>query len=160
MSDHVQVTRDGAVQILRLNRADKKNSLTLAMYATLINAFREANADASVGAILLLGQPGVFCAGNDIADFAAAGEGDGPSNAFDFVGAVAENDKPLIAAVDGVAVGIGTTLMFHCDMVFASPLARFMTPFVNLGLVPEAASITPRSAPDGNSACIRADRDG
>ncbi len=140
MSDHIQVTRDGAVQILRLNRADKKNSLTSAMYVALIKAFEEANSDESVGAILVLGQPGVFSAGNDLADFLAAGEGDGPSQAFNFVGALADNDKSLIAAVDGVAVGIGTTLMFHCDMVFASPLAHFMTPFVNLGLIPEAGS--------------------
>jgi enoyl-CoA hydratase/carnithine racemase len=140
MTDHVQITRDEAVQVVRLNRAEKKNALTSAMYMTLKMAFQDANADASVAAILVLGQPGIFCAGNDMADFLAASQSGGALHGLDFLDAVAENEKPLIAAVDGSAIGIGTTLMFHCDMVFASPLASFQTPFVNLGLVPEAAS--------------------
>ncbi len=140
MSEHVQITRDGAVQIIRLNRPEKKNSLTAGMYGTLATAFRTANSDAAIAVMVFLGQPGIFCAGNDMADFLAASQGEGELHAFSFLQALADNEKPLIAAVDGPAIGVGTTLMLHCDMVFASPLARFQTPFVNLGLVPEAAS--------------------
>lgn len=140
MGEHVQVTRDGAVQVIRLNRAEKKNSLTGGMYASLAGAFQAAHSDDGIAVTIIFGQPGIFCAGNDIADFLAASQGAGELHAFAFLQALADNEKPLIAAVDGPAIGVGTTLMLHCDMVFASPRARFQTPFVNLGLVPEAAS--------------------
>ncbi len=140
MGDLIQVSRKGAVQTVRLNRPEKKNALTAAMYAALAEALNRANADEAVAVTVILGQPGVFCAGNDIADFLAASQGGVILHGFEFLKALVENEKPLIAAADGPAVGIGTTLMLHCDLVFASPRAVLQTPFVDLGLVPEAGS--------------------
>jgi enoyl-CoA hydratase/carnithine racemase len=140
MSEHVEISREGAVQILRLNRPEKKNALTASMYAALAKALKSANANDKVAVTVIFGQPGIFCAGNDIIDFLAASQGGAILHGFEFLKALVECDKPLIAAADGPAVGIGTTLMFHCDMVFASPRAVLQTPFVDLGLVPEAGS--------------------
>jgi enoyl-CoA hydratase/carnithine racemase len=140
MSAYVEITVEGAVQSVRLNRAEKKNALTVEMYKELAEALRGADASQSIAVTAILGQPGIFCAGNDMADFLAASQGASALQAFSFLEALAESEKPLIAAVDGPAIGIGTTLMLHCDLVFASPRAVFQTPFVNLGLVPEAAS--------------------
>ncbi len=140
MSEHVQVSREGGVQIVRLNRPDKKNALTAAMYAALAEALNAANADDAIAVTVIFGQPGIFCAGNDIFDFLAASQGGAILHGFEFLKALVECEKPLIAAADGPAVGIGTTLMFHCDLVFASPRAVLQTPFVDLGLVPEAGS--------------------
>ena len=140
MSEHVEISRQGAVQVLRLNRLGKKNALTAAMYAALASALEAANADEAVAVTVILGQPGIFCAGNDIADFLEASEGGAGLQGFGFLKALAGNDKPLIAAADGPAVGIGTTLLFHCDLVFATPRTVLQTPFVDLGLVPEAGS--------------------
>ncbi len=138
---HVEVAVQGAVQTIRLNRADKKNALTGEMYKALAEALKASDADDGIAVTVISGQPGIFCAGNDLVDFLAAGQGGGGSlHGFTFIQTLAEREKPLIAAVDGPAVGIGTTLMLHCDLVFASPRAVFQTPFVNLGLVPEAAS--------------------
>jgi enoyl-CoA hydratase/carnithine racemase len=140
MSD-VVVTREGALSILRLNRAEKKNALTGAMYTTLTAALREANADEGVGAIVLLGAPGIFCAGNDIKDFIGFAMGGGIGQPIlDFLRALVANEKPLVAGVDGAAIGIGTTMILHCDFALASNRSVFATPFVDLGLVPEAAS--------------------
>ena len=142
MSELVEIAVQGAVQTVRLNRAEKKNALTGEMYKTLTEALRASDVDDGVAVTVILGQPGIFCSGNDVADFltASQGGGGGALQGFSFLQALAEREKPLIAAVDGPAVGIGTTLMFHCDLVFASPRALFQTPFVNLGLIPEAAS--------------------
>ncbi len=140
MTGHVTISREGAVQIMKLNRAEKKNSLTAAMYGALAGALRAANADDAIAVTVIFGQPGIFCAGNDIVDFVAASQGAGELHASSFLQALADCEKPLLAAVDGPAIGVGTTLMLHCDLVFASPRAVFQTPFVNLGLVPEAAS--------------------
>jgi enoyl-CoA hydratase/carnithine racemase len=140
MSEHVKIAREGAVQILRLNRAEKKNALTAAMYTALSEALNGANANSEIAVTVILGQPGIFCAGNDIADFLAASQGGAALHGFDFLKALANCEKPLIAGVDGPAIGIGTTLMLHCDLVFASPRAVFQTPFTDLGLLPEAAS--------------------
>ncbi len=140
MSENVTIRREGAVQILRLNRPEKKNALTVAMYEALAGALNAANADDGVAVTAILGQPGVFCAGNDIADFLAASQGGAVLHGFEFLKALATCDKPLIVAADGPAVGIGTTLLFHCDLAFASPRAVFQTPFVDLGIVPEAGS--------------------
>ncbi len=140
MSAHIEISVEGAVQKVRLNRAEKKNALTGEMYRMLAEALRTGDAADGIAVTVIFGQPGIFCAGNDVADFLAAGQGGGALNGFTFLQALAEREKPLIAAVDGPAVGIGTTLMLHCDLVFASPRAVFQTPFVNLGLVPEAAS--------------------
>jgi enoyl-CoA hydratase/carnithine racemase len=146
MQSEVLVARDGAVQTVRLNRAEKKNALTGAMYRVLTDALREADASDEIGATVILGHPETFCAGNDLADFLAISQQGGELEALSFLTALAECDKPLIAAVDGPAVGVGTTLMFHCDLVFASPRAVFIAPFVNLGVIPEAAStlVAPR----------------
>src|SRR5271157_147027 len=140
MSAHVEIGRQGDVQIIRLNRPEKKNALTAAMYAALAEALNAANASDAIAVTVIFGQPGIFCAGNDIVDFLAASQGGPILQGFEFLKALVECDKPLIAAVDGPAVGIGTTLMFHCDLVFASPRAVLQTPFVDLGLLPEAGS--------------------
>ena len=137
----VTVSREGAVLVLTLDRADKKNALTGPMYSALTDALADANADPAIGAVALLGQPGIFCAGNDIKDFigfAMGGKLGEPILAF--LRALVGNEKPLVAGVDGAAVGIGTTVLLHCDYALATPRARFSTPFVDLALVPEAAS--------------------
>lgn len=141
MSDPVLQRREGAVLVLTLNRAEKKNALTGAMYTALTEAIESANADAGLGAILILGQPGIFCAGNDIKDFigfAMSGSLGGPI--LGFLRTLVANQKPLVAAVDGGAIGIGTTMILHCDYALASERAVFATPFVDLALVPEAGS--------------------
>jgi enoyl-CoA hydratase/carnithine racemase len=143
----VIIAREGAVLTLVLNRADKKNALTGAMYDVLSGEIRAVQQDDAIGAILILGQPGIFCAGNDIKDFlGAATSGALGLPVLGFLNALATNEKPLVAGVDGGAIGIGTTLMFHCDYAMASSRSVFATPFTDLGLVPEAGSslIAPR----------------
>jgi enoyl-CoA hydratase/carnithine racemase len=141
MTKDIEIAREGAVMSAAFARPGKKNAITGAMYEALIEAFEEAERDASVGAFVISGKGGVFTAGNDIADFlAVASRAAGDFPAWRFVSKLAEFEKPLVAAVDGLAVGVGTTLLFHCDLVYATPEARFQTPFVNLGLVPEAGS--------------------
>ena len=137
----IEVAREGAVMSAAFARPQKKNAITGAMYEALIEAFEAAERDPDVGALVLSGKGGVFTAGNDIADFlAVAARGTGDFPAWRFVSKLAEFEKPLIAAIDGLAIGVGTTLCFHCDLVYAAPAARFQMPFVNLGLVPEAGS--------------------
>jgi enoyl-CoA hydratase/carnithine racemase len=137
----IEVGREGAVMWGAFARPQKKNAITGAMYEGLIEAFEAAERDAGVGAFVLSGKGGVFTAGNDIGDFlAVASRAAGDLPAWRFVSKLAEFEKPLVAAVDGLAVGVGTTLCFHCDLVYATPEARFQMPFVNLGLVPEAGS--------------------
>ena len=143
MTAGIDVRREGPVLIAAFARPEKKNAITGAMYEALIEAFDAAERDADIGALVLAGQGGVFTAGNDIADFLAVASGGGRFDAFPasrFIARLAEFAKPLVAAVDGLAVGVGTTLCFHCDLVYAAPSARFAMPFVNLGLVPEAGS--------------------
>jgi enoyl-CoA hydratase/carnithine racemase len=137
----VEVGRQGAVMTAAFARPQKKNAITGAMYEALIEAFEEAERDPGVGAFVLSGKGGVFTAGNDLGDFLAVASR--PAGAFPasrFISKLAEFEKPLVAAVDGLAVGVGTTLLFHCDLVYATPESRFQMPFVNLGLVPEAGS--------------------
>ncbi len=125
---------------IEIARVDKKNALTQDMYRAMSQALAAADADASVRAILIHGTRDCFTAGNDLKDFldrSASGE---PSSAFKFISVLPKLTKPLVAAVGGPAVGIGTTMLLHCDLVYASPKARFQMPFVPLGLVPEAAS--------------------
>jgi enoyl-CoA hydratase/carnithine racemase len=141
MTEDIEVVREGAVMSAAFARPQKKNAITSAMYEALIEAFEAAERDPDVGAFMLSGKGGVFTAGNDISDFlAVAARGSGDFPAWRFVSKLAEFEKPLIAAVDGLAIGVGTTLCFHCDLVYAAPAARFQMPFVNLGLVPEAGS--------------------
>ena len=141
MTKDIEVGREGAVMTAAFARPQKKNAITGAMYEALIEAFEAAERDPGVGAFVLSGKGGVFTAGNDIGDFlATASRGAGDLPAWRFVSKLAEFEKPLVAAVDGLAIGVGTTLCFHCDLVYATPEARFQMPFVNLGLVPEAGS--------------------
>jgi enoyl-CoA hydratase/carnithine racemase len=141
MSEHIELIRRDGVLAIRMNRPDKKNALTAEMYGAMAQALMGADSDASVGAILFLGVPGVFSAGNDIKDFASfAMKGNLGEDVLSFLRALTICEKPLVAAVDGMAVGVGTTMLLHCDHVLVSDRAKLSTPFVNLALVPEAAS--------------------
>jgi enoyl-CoA hydratase/carnithine racemase len=140
MSEHVIVTRQGAVLVLRLERPEKKNALTVAMYAALADALGAAAADAGVRAVLVTGSGDAFTSGNDLHDFVANPPSGPDSPVFRFLTALASFPKPIVAAVNGLAIGIGTTMLLHCDLVVADEAARFQLPFINLGLVPEAAS--------------------
>jgi enoyl-CoA hydratase/carnithine racemase len=141
LTDHIVRERRGAVQIIRMNRPDKKNAITRAMYSAMAAALAEGDADPAVRVHVILGVPGAFSSGNDIADFMAAANGGEVGNeVFDFLLALAGAEKPILSGVDGIAVGIGATINFHCDLTFATPRTEFRTPFVDLGLVPEAGS--------------------
>jgi enoyl-CoA hydratase/carnithine racemase len=140
MAELVELSRDGQVLCVTLSRLEKKNALTGAMYQALVDAFTQASRDETIGALLLRGKEGVFTAGNDIADFLALAGAAEVSPGMVFIRTLASFEKPLVAAVEGPAIGIGTTLCFHCDLVYAAPSARFQMPFVNLGIVPEAGS--------------------
>jgi len=129
------------VQMIRMNRPDKKNALTRPMYAKMSAAIVEGDADPAIRVHVFLGVPGAFSSGNDIADFMAYAEGGALGReVVDFLLALANAQKPMVSGVDGIAVGIGTTLNLHCDLTFATRRTVFRTPFVDLGLVPEAAS--------------------
>ncbi|RVA57476.1 crotonase/enoyl-CoA hydratase family protein [Mesorhizobium sp. M7A.F.Ca.US.001.01.1.1] len=141
MTDHILVERQGAIQIIRMNRPDKKNALTRAMYAKMSKSLAEGDADPEIRVHVFLGVPGAFSSGNDLADFMIiATGGDGGTQVWDFLMALAKVEKPMVSGADGIAVGIGTTLNLHCDLTFATPRTVFRTPFVDLGLVPEAGS--------------------
>lgn len=151
--DHILLERPQAapgVQVIRFNRPDKKNAITDAMYRSLIDALTAANADADIRVITFLGTPGCFSAGNDMADFLgfAMSGGKGRLAAADFLHTLVGVEKPIVSGVDGLAIGIGTTLNLHCDLTLASSRSLFKTPFVDLALVPEAASslLVPRIA--------------
>ena len=139
MSDVLQHVESG-VMTLTLNRVDKKNSFTAAMYATLADALTHAVSDTSVRVVMFQGHETVFSAGNDIGDFLNKPPSGPDAPVFRFLNAIATFPKPLLAAVCGPAVGIGTTLLLHCDLVYAGDNAMFSMPFVNLGICPEAAS--------------------
>jgi enoyl-CoA hydratase/carnithine racemase len=139
MSNVIVETKDRILRI-ELARTDKKNALTQDMYRAMSQALDAADADAGVRAILIHGARDCFTAGNDLKDFLERPPHAGPAASFDFISRLPKVAKPLIAAVGGVAVGVGTTMLLHCDLVYASPAARFQMPFVPLGLVPEASS--------------------
>ena len=142
MSDQVIVADDGPIRTVRMNRPDKKNALTAAMYEAMAIALETASTDGGIRCVVIAGAPGAFSAGNDLTEFAlaaASGEGLG-TPVVRFLHALARSERPLVAAVQGLAVGVGSTMLLHCDHVVAGTDARFTTPFVNLGLVPEAAS--------------------
>jgi enoyl-CoA hydratase/carnithine racemase len=146
VSEHIIIERPeaygGAVQVIRFNRPEKKNALTQAMYGAMVDAMQAGDADDAVRVHVFLGTPGCFTAGNDMQDFlnyAISGRlGEGRVNGY--LTALATVKKPMIAGVDGLAIGIGTTMQFHCDLTIASPRAEFRTPFVDLALLPEAGS--------------------
>jgi len=140
MSDHVLTERAGAVVTIRMSRPDKKNALTVDMYRAMTTALRDATADVEVRAIMIAGVGGVFTSGNDLRDFAATPPADADSPVFQFLREISRCPKPIVAAVAGLAIGIGTTMLLHCDLIVADPATKFSLPFINLGLVPEAAS--------------------
>lgn len=140
MSELILVSRADAVCELRLNRPDKRNALTFAMYEVLGHALTEAQADAQVRAVLLSGAGAGFSAGNDLNDFLQAPQFTSDHPVMAFLRTLATFSKPLVAAVHGQSVGIGVTMLLHCDLVVAATGAQFSMPFVALGLVPEAAS--------------------
>ena len=129
-----------AVLTITLNRVEKKNSITVAMYAAMADALTAAATDDAIRVVVLQGHETIFSAGNDIGDFMNPSLDTAERPAFRFLRAISTFPKPLVAAVCGPAVGIGTTMLFHCDLVYAGDNAAFSMPFVNLGLCPEAAS--------------------
>jgi enoyl-CoA hydratase/carnithine racemase len=144
MTGHLIVTDEDATRAITLRRPEKKNAITQDMYRAMSDAIDTAQNNPAIRCIIITGGSGVFTAGNDLEDFLKDGvsNSDAPraSNAIKFLYSLAHNVKPIIAAVDGVAIGIGTTMLFHCDYVLASKTATFSTPFIHLGLVPEGAS--------------------
>jgi enoyl-CoA hydratase/carnithine racemase len=139
MAEHIVVSVQERILSIRLDRPEKKNALTRSMYLGMIEALKQAEADSAVRVILITGAQDCFTAGNDLMDFANAKPGE-TSAAIVYLQTLAAAQKPVVAAVAGVAVGIGTTMLLHCDLVYAAPDARFQLPFVNLGLCPEAGS--------------------
>ena len=141
MSEHIKVSLNNGVQHIQICRLDKKNALTSAMYSAMAEALEASNSDEDIKVNLLYGEPGCFTAGNDIKDFMhTAQTGELGHDVITFLVSLAKLEKPLILAIDGPAIGIGTTMAFHADLIYASNNSVFATPFVDLGLVPEAAS--------------------
>ena len=144
MSQHIRTGVLNGVATIEIARPEKKNALTAEMYTAMAQALADAQADGNVRAILITGQPGIFTSGNDIEDFMSRPPGQGSDSAeapvFRFMKALVDCPKPVVAAVTGAAIGVGTTLLLHCDFVFVSDEARLAMPFVGLGLVPEYAS--------------------
>lgn len=144
MSDeHILITRDAGVLELRFNRPEKKNAITNVMYGAMADAISAADGDSDVRAILFTAAGDFFTAGNDIADFAAIASGAGqagPRHVGRFLEACIRAEKPLVAAVQGHAVGVGVTMLFQCDLVYIADHAKLTTPFIDLGLAPENAS--------------------
>jgi enoyl-CoA hydratase/carnithine racemase len=144
MTGHVTVTDEDAVRVIKLSRPDKKNAITQDMYRDMSAAIDNAQGNTAIRCLVLAGESGVFTAGNDLEDFLKDGTSNTgtlrASNAVKFLYSLAHNAKPIVAAVDGIAIGIGTTMLLHCDQVIASTRASFATPFIHLGLVPEGAS--------------------
>ena len=131
-NDFILSSTANGVMTIRMNRADKKNAITADMYARMASALDEANANGDVNTVLLLGATGAFSSGNDIGDFmkvAMSGERDSMA-VFDFLERIIMAPKPVVAGVDGLAIGIGTTMLLHCDYVVASDTSLFKTPFV------------------------------
>ncbi|HKS20430.1 MAG TPA: crotonase/enoyl-CoA hydratase family protein [Bradyrhizobium sp.] len=151
MTGHLIVTDEEQTRVITLRRPEKKNAITQDMYRLMTDAIDTAQNNPNIRCLIITGGSGVFSAGNDLADFLKESTSNNgaprASHARKFLYSLAHNVKPIIAAVDGVAIGIGTTLLFHCDYVLASKTATFSTPFANLGLLPEAASslLAPRS---------------
>ena len=140
MSDYIKSTIDEGVQTVRITRVEKRNALTLDMYSALTTCLRQADERKDILVTVITGSEGVFCSGNDIKEFLEHPMQDDSSPIMQFILAIFNAEKPVIAGVNGLAVGIGTTMLFHCDLVYATESATFQLPFVNLGLCPEAGS--------------------
>ena len=136
----ILVHTEDSVMTLTINRTERKNSITSAMYAALADALASASDDAAVRVVVIQGHALIFSAGNDIGDFLSAPPSGSDAPVFRFLRGISQFAKPIVAAVCGPAVGIGTTMLLHCDLVYAGDNAAFSMPFVNLGLCPEAAS--------------------
>src|ERR1043166_2331208 len=154
MTEHVIVADDKQMRVITMRRPEKKNAITHEMYRAMSEAIDTAQNNPNVRCFIITGgSGGVFTSGNDIEDFLEDGTSNidvsRATNAVKFLYSLAHNVKPIIAAVDGVAVGIGTTMLFHCDYVLASKTSSFSTPFINLGLVPEGASSLLMRGPTG-----------
>ena len=140
MTEKLILDREDSILRLTMNRPEKKNALDRESYEALITALAQAEAEAAVRVVVISGNGGAFTAGNDLLDFASFTGDFATFPALRFVRALAAFPKPLVAAVEGDAIGVGATVLFHCDLVYAAPNARFKMPFVDLGLVPEGAS--------------------
>jgi enoyl-CoA hydratase/carnithine racemase len=144
MTEHLIVIDENTMRVIKMRRPEKRNAITQEMYRRMSDAIDTAQNNPEIRCIIITGGSGVFTAGNDLEEFlqesTAGNDGPRASNAVKFLYSLAHNAKPIIAAVDGVAIGIGTTMLFHCDYVLASTAATFATPFIHLGLVPEGAS--------------------
>jgi enoyl-CoA hydratase/carnithine racemase len=136
----IRIVNTNGVAVIEIARPEKKNALTQAMYAAMTEAIVAADADSTIRALLITGQPGIFTSGNDLEDFMQRPPAGEDSPVFQFMKALADCGKPVVAAVTGGAIGIGTTMLLHCDLVYVSDEARLAMPFVGLGLVPEYAS--------------------
>ena len=140
MTDHVLCDLDQGVLTIRINRIDKKNALTTEMYGVMADAIERAGTDGAIRVVLFTGTGGVFTAGNDLVDFLQNPPSGPQSPVYRFINGLLNTDVPIVAAVDGFAVGIGTTMLLHCEQVFATARATFSMPFINLGILPEAGS--------------------
>jgi enoyl-CoA hydratase/carnithine racemase len=136
----IRTVNTNGVAVIEIARPEKKNALTQAMYTAMAEAIVAADADTTIRALLITGQPGIFTSGNDLEDFMQRPPSSEESPVFRFMKALAECGKPVVAAVTGGAIGIGTTMLLHCDLVYVSDEARLAMPFVGLGLVPEYAA--------------------
>ena len=136
----VLISKENSILTITFNRPDKKNAITVAMYQTIADALKDAECDAGVRAILFTGKSEIFTAGNDLDDFLKNPPQSTKSPVYQFIQNLSHATKPVIAAVSGLAVGIGTTLLLHCDFVYAADNAKFSMPFAKLGLCPEFAS--------------------
>ncbi|HEX4879306.1 MAG TPA: enoyl-CoA hydratase [Limnobacter sp.] len=136
----IQTQIDNGLMTITINRPDRKNSFTNAMYMAIGDAFRDATHSSAVKVVLVKGHEGCFSAGNDLGDFLNAPPKDLEAPVFRFLRLLSNFPKPVVAQVQGVAVGIGTTMLLHCDLVYAASTAKFSMPFTKLGLCPEAAS--------------------
>jgi enoyl-CoA hydratase/carnithine racemase len=143
MSHIIDVNIEDGIQLVRFQRPEKKNAFTLAMYATMSAALEDADVRQDIVCTVFLGSGGIFSAGNDINDFmrrATAARDEQPTPTEEFIQRLPKVTKPMLAGVDGPAIGVGTTMLLHCDLVYATPSASLRTPFLDLALVPEAAS--------------------
>ena len=144
MSEHIIVEDVDSTRTITMRRPEKKNTLTQEMYLAMSDAIDSAQSNPAIRCLILTGRSGVFTAGNDIADFLQAAteklDVARPRNAVIFLQSLVNNKKPIIAAVDGIAIGVGTTMVFHCDYVVASTMTTFSSPFIQYGLVPDGAT--------------------
>lgn len=148
MSDLIKTAKKDGILTITMNRPDKKNALTTGMYSDMAKAIKTAENDPDLRVILIKGSQDAFCAGNDLGDFLNNPPQDDSSPVLQFLKTLSEAKLPIVAAVNGTAVGIGTTMLLHCDFVYVAEDSTFSLPFINLGLVPEAGSsmLLPRLA--------------